>query len=124
MRTYVNLGTSYLFSNISCGACEYNGKIYIYSIYAGFLEYDINSGAWRSLATSTYEEVRVRLIGYNGFIYKTVGGGSTKFEKYDIQNNQWTTLNNTPYGINTSLYFTVDKNLLYLVTTGIYCYLP
>ena len=61
-----------------------------------FLEYDPIKGIIRRLAEPYYPHSRHSLFAYNNQIF-VVGGDGLECEKYDIINNQWTTLPNLSF---------------------------
>jgi hypothetical protein len=81
-----------------CAWVNNNNKLYILGgiddyndVSKIFLEYDPIKGIMRRLAEPNYPHSRHSLFAYNNQIF-VIGGDGLECEKYDIINNQWTTL--------------------------------
>ena len=95
------LGIKHFFPE--CAWVNNNNKLYILggiddfnSVSKLFLEYDPIKGIIRRLAEPNYPHSRHSLFAYNNQIF-VVGGDGLECEKYDIINNQWTTLPNLSF---------------------------
>jgi hypothetical protein len=103
-----------------CAWVNNNNKLYILGgiddyndVSKIFLEYDPIKGIMRRLAEPNYPHSRHSLFAYNNQIF-VIGGDGLECEKYDIINNQWTTLPN--------LYFKQVYPVLYVHTNILYSF--